>query len=50
MVVNGQIVVVTPVAFAGAMSPITLSGTLIQYMPKRLRPSLSCRWSGWARP
>ncbi len=31
MVRNGQIVVVTPVAFAGAMSPITLSGSLIQF-------------------
>lgn len=28
---NGQIVVVTPVAFSGAMTPITLSGTLIQF-------------------
>ncbi|MXX16252.1 MAG: hypothetical protein F4Z52_03260, partial [Gammaproteobacteria bacterium] len=28
---NGQAVVVTPVAFAGAMSPITLSGSLIQH-------------------
>lgn len=27
---NGQAVVVSPVAFAGAMSPITLSGSLIQ--------------------
>ena len=31
MVRNGQIVVVTPVAFSGAMTPITLSGTLIQF-------------------
>lgn len=31
MVRNGQAVVVTPVAFAGAMSPITLSGSLIQH-------------------
>ena len=31
MVRNGQIVVVTPVAFSGAMSPISLSGTLIQF-------------------
>ncbi len=31
MVGNGQVVVVTPVAFAGAMSPITLSGSLIQH-------------------
>ena len=28
---NGQIVVVTPVAFSGAMTPITLSGTLVQF-------------------
>lgn len=31
MVRAGQIVVVTPVAFSGAMSPISLSGTLIQF-------------------
>lgn len=31
MVRNGQAVVVTPVAFSGAMSPISLSGTLIQF-------------------
>ena len=31
MVRNGQIVVVTPVAFSGAMAPISLSGTLIQF-------------------
>ena len=31
MAQNGQIVVVTPVAFSGAMTPITLSGTLIQF-------------------
>ncbi len=28
---NGQAVIVTPVAFAGAMSPITLSGSLVQH-------------------
>ena len=31
MVRSGQAVIVTPVAFAGAMSPITLSGSLIQH-------------------
>ena len=31
MVRAGQIVVVTPVAFSGAMAPISLSGTLIQF-------------------
>ena len=31
MALNKQIVVVTPVAFAGAMSPITLSGSLVQF-------------------
>lgn len=31
MVRNGQAVIVSPVAFAGAMSPITLSGSLIQH-------------------
>ena len=31
LVRNGQIVVVSPVAFAGAMSPVTLSGSLIQH-------------------
>ncbi len=31
LVRNGQAVIVSPVAFAGAMSPITLSGSLIQH-------------------
>ena len=30
MVKGGQAVVVSPVAFAGAMSPVTLSGSIIQ--------------------